>query len=233
MKFTRPSVPQPSRWTAEPLGDQAVLLTCRDDNIARQVTVALRGQNLPGVVDVVLAYHTVAVLLDPAATTVSRMVQVVRRLKVNKVQHKPTLHHIPCCYELGGDLELAAKDLKLSVDQLITLHTQTTFTICAIGFSPGFPYLGWLPKPLHGIRRRADPRKRVPAGSVAIVGKQSCIYPQETPGGWALIGRTPLELVNLQDEYFPLQAGDLLRFERVDESAFQRLLGDRLPSPGS
>jgi inhibitor of KinA len=215
-------------WTAEPLGDQAILLSCRDEATAQQIAAALREQAWEGVTDVVLAYHSVALHLDPSVRTVSQVLPLFNRLKLGKTKSEPRLHMIPCCYEMGEDLEAAASHLKLSVDRVITLHTQSTFTVFAIGFSPGFPYLGWIPKPLQGIPRRAEPRKRVPAGSVAIVGKQSCIYPQPTPGGWALIGRTPLELVNLKDGYFPLQAGDRVQFERVDESEYQRLIGNRL-----
>jgi inhibitor of KinA len=143
-----------------------------------------------------------------------------------KVQ--PRLHRIPCCYEMGLDLAAVAETLKLAEERVIELHMSTLFTVYAIGFSPGFPYLGWLPKELQGIARRAEPRLQVPTGSVGIVGKQSAIYPQATPGGWALIGRTPLELVNVSDSYFPLQVGDHVRFERIDEIMFRQLQGRRL-----
>jgi inhibitor of KinA len=231
VNFPHPAVPKPGRWSLEPLGDQAVLATCRNEETARQFAAAVKEQPPPGVVDVVLAYHTVAVLLDLAVTNVTQTTLELKRIKISKLALQSRLHRIPCCYEMGEDLEATAKELKLSIEELIRLHTETVFTIFAIGFSPGFPYLGWLPKPLQGVRRRAEPRKRVSPGSVAIVGQQSCIYPHATPGGWALLGRTPLELVNLKDEYFPLQTGDQLQFTQIDEAEYQRLLGTRLESP--
>jgi inhibitor of KinA len=142
-------------------------------------------------------------------------------MKLKKIEASSKLHTIPCCYELGEDLEMVAKQLELKVEQVIELHCETTFTIYAIGFSPGFPYLGWLPKKLQGIARRKEPRLKVPAGSVALVGKQSCVYPQSTPGGWALIGRTPMKLVDVQAGYFPLAVGDQVRFERMTEEAYR------------
>jgi inhibitor of KinA len=102
------------------------------------------------------------------------------------------------------------------------------YTVYAIGFSPGFPYLGYLPEALCGVPRLDAPRVRVDAGSVGLTGRQTGIYPQVRPGGWNLIGRTPLRLVDIADGYFPLRTGDRVRFTRIDESTFQQLKGERL-----
>jgi inhibitor of KinA len=118
----------------------------------------------------------------------------------------------------------------LPADDIIRLHTETEYTTYAIGFCPGFPYLGYLPDALCGVPRLETPRLRVEAGSVGLTGRQTGIYPLPRPGGWNLLGRTPLELVNVADGYFPLRAGDRVRFERIDEREFAHLQGERLPA---
>ncbi len=175
-----------------------------------------------------MAYHFLAVYIDPALLSVKRALDELKLLKPSHEEVESRLHAIPCCYEMGEDLASTAERLGLSTEEVIKLHTQTVFTIYAIGFSPGFPYLGWLPKELQGVSRRNEPRIRVPVGSVAIVGKQSAIYPQATPGGWALIGRTPLEIVNVQQGFFPMRIGDRVQFQRIDHEGFDQLLGGQL-----
>lgn len=205
----------------ETLGDRAVLATCRDEITAQQWAQAVREQAWPGVQDIVVAYHSVAVHVDLAMVPVSQFIKQLGSVKLKQLPSTGQLHTIPCCYELGEDLEAVAEQLKLKTEDVIALHSSTTFTIYAIGFSPGFPYLGWLPKELQGIARRSEPRVRVPVGSVAIVGKQSCIYPQSTPGGWALIGRTPRKIVDVQKGHFPLAVGDQMKFEAISKDAFE------------
>jgi inhibitor of KinA len=116
----------------------------------------------------------------------------------------------------------------LSAGEVIRLHTETQYTVYAIGFCPGFPYLGYLPAPLAGVPRLPSPRLRVEAGSVGLTGRQTGIYTEVRPGGWNLVGRTPLELVNVKDGYFPLRTGDQVCFEAIDAGEFQRLWGHRL-----
>src|SRR5205085_6205630 len=108
------------------------------------------------------------------------------------------------------------------------LHAAAEYTVYAIGFCPGFPYLGYLPPALSGVPRRAAPRLRVEAGSVGLTGRQTGIYTEVRPGGWNLIGRTPLELVHVGDADFPLRTGDRVRFDPIDIATFERLRGQRL-----
>ena len=98
----------------------------------------------------------------------------------------------------------------------------------AVGFLPGFPYAGPLAPELSGLARRAEPRERVAAGTVAIAGSQTGIYPQDSPGGWHLIGRTPLTIADASDGFFPIAAGDRLRFEPIPEAEHRARLGERL-----
>jgi inhibitor of KinA len=121
-----------------------------------------------------------------------------------------------------------ARQTGLSAEEVIALHAGAEYTVYAIGFSPGFPYLGYLPPALCGVPRLEAPRLRVEPGSVGLTGRQTGIYPEARPGGWNLIGRTPLALVDVADGYFPLRTGDRVRFVRVDEAEFARLRGRRL-----
>lgn len=218
-------MPAVSSWKVTPLGDRAALATCRDEGTAQSLAAALRELAWPGILDVVVAYHSLAVHVETSILPVSQLLPRLERLKLKKTTTTPRLHTIPCCYELGEDLDLVCQQLKLSREEVIRLHSSTVFTVFAIGFSPGFPYLGWLPKPLQGIQRRREPRLKVPPGSVAIVGKQSAVYPQATPGGWALIGRTPKKLVEIETGYFPLAVGDQARFEPMDAKAYEAWSG--------
>jgi inhibitor of KinA len=126
------------------------------------------------------------------------------------------------------DLDRVAHHTGLPLDRVIDLHTSQPFSVYAIGFSPGFPYLGYLPKQLEGVPRLASPRMRVEPGSVGLTGRQTGLYPLLRPGGWNIIGRTPLEMVNVEDGYFPLQVGDTVQFQRIDLAEFERLEGTRL-----
>lgn len=130
---------------------------------------------------------------------------------------------IPVCYDtqLASDLEMVCKTLSLSTEQLIEIHSQKLYTVFMTGFVPGFPYLGELDESLV-IPRKNTPAARVPAGSVAIAGKQTGIYPFEVPGGWQIIGRTPLLLFDKRKEpCCLLDAGMKVKFEPIDLLTFQ------------
>jgi inhibitor of KinA len=133
---------------------------------------------------------------------------------------------VPVCYELdyGKDLENLAKTKGLGIEELIALHSSTTYRIHFFGFLPGFMYLNGLPEILHSARK-AVPERAVPAGSVAIGGSQTGIYPRQSPGGWHIIGRTPLALFDAEKNP-PVWAspGDSLRFVPIHESELEKLL---------
>ena len=103
------------------------------------------------------------------------------------------------------DLARVAERTGLPADEVIRLHQQAEYTVYAIGFCPGFPYLGYLPPPLCGVPRLEKPRIKVEAGSVGMTERQTGIYTEPRPGGWNIIGRAPLELVHVADGYFPLR----------------------------
>ena len=135
---------------------------------------------------------------------------------------------VPCCYQLGADLEIVAELKGLTTKEVIRLHSETEYCVYAIGFSPGFPYMGYLPKELEGIPRLATPRLKVPAGSVGLTGVQTGIYPEQKPGGWHLIGQTPNLLVDILTQYFAFNIGDKVRFSPISNSTFKTLLVAKL-----
>ena len=214
-----------------PLGDQAVLAYLADEQAALRFAAAVRRASDPWLIDVVQAYTSVAIFYDLDRITYQEAAERLRGLEIGaaEVPLPPgRLHRIPCCYEFQLDLARVAEHTRLSADEIIRLHSDTEYTVYAIGFCPGFPYLGYLPPELCGVPRLEQPRLRVEAGSVGLTGRQTGIYTEPRPGGWNLVGRTPLELVNVANGYFPLRTGDRVRFERIDEAEFERLQGQRL-----
>jgi inhibitor of KinA len=214
-----------------PLGDQAALAYLADEEAALRFAAAVRGADEPWLIDVIQAYTSVAVFFDLGMINFAGVADQLARYPREHAEIAPELlgrlHVIPCCYELALDLERVAEHTGLACEEIIRLHTAVEYTVYAIGFCPGFPYLGYLPPALSGVPRLVAPRLRVEAGSVGVTGRQTGIYTEERPGGWNLIGRTPLELVNVADGYFPLRTGDRVRFERLDEFEFKRLRGQR------
>jgi inhibitor of KinA len=214
-----------------PLGDQAVLASFAAESEATRWAAAVRRLAPAWLVDVVQAYSAVAVYFDLDKATladVTRTLDALTRAGVPDIEAESRVHHIPCCYEWQLDLPHVAEETGLTSEEVICLHLAGEYTVYAIGFCPGFPYLGYLPAPLCGVPRLPSPRLRVEPGSVGLTGRQTGIYTEARPGGWNLIGRTPLELVHVADGYFPLRTGDRVRFVRIDETAFRRLQGQRL-----
>ncbi len=136
---------------------------------------------------------------------------------------------IPVCYdpEFGLDLEDVAAHNRISVADVVRLHSSATYYVCFLGFTAGFAYLGGMPEALH-TPRLATPRRMVASGSVGIAGGQTGIYPTETPGGWRLIGRTPLPMFDpLAQPPTRVQAGDKVLFSAIDRAEFERLQQER------
>jgi KipI family sensor histidine kinase inhibitor len=212
----------------EPLGDRAFLARFPDEPTAARWAEAVRGQAIAGLTDVVAAYRTAAVFADPGQVDLSTLETRLRAIAPPAGEQAPgRLVRLPVLYD-GPDLDEAAGRLGLSAGQLIARHAGRDYRVFAIGFMPGFPYAGYLPEALAGLPRRETPRARVPAGSVAIAGRQTGVYPGESPGGWHLLGRTPLQIVDVEHGIFPIQAGDLLRFDPIDQNRFDALRGHPL-----
>jgi len=219
-------------FSLQPLGDQAVLAYCADEAAALEFAGAARQSEPAWLVDVVQAYTSVAVFFDLDQVNYAQAAEHLQRFaqdrKEKGIVPQSRAHVIPCCYELQLDLARVVEHTGLKNEEVIRLHLETEYTVYAIGFCPGFPYLGYLPRALCGVPRLDTPRLRVDSGSVGLTGRQTGIYTEPRPGGWNLIGRTPLQLVNLAEGYFPLRTGDRVRFRRIDEAEFKNLLGQRL-----
>jgi KipI family sensor histidine kinase inhibitor len=159
------------------------------------------------------AHGTVTVQFDPDQITLDALATAIRRLATKRppVEEPGRLHRIPVVYD-GPDLQATAEQLGLSADRLIELHGKPIYRVFVVGFVPGWAYMGPLPEELM-IPRRSVPRTRVPAGSVAIAGQETGIYPLDSPGGWHLIGRTSIRLF-LPDSDPPslFRAGDRVKF---------------------
>ena len=177
------------------------------------------------------AYETVGIeLTDPISSFVESewIDSLLKELEGDLESESSVVHEIPVCYEMGEDIQKVSEFLHLPVEQIIAAHSGTTYCCAAVGFCPGFGYLKSLPSQLRGLPRLSSPRVRVEPGSVGITGEQTAVYPLARPGGWRIVGRTPLCLVDVRESYFPVSAGDLVRFHPIDSSEFTRRVGERL-----
>ncbi|HLY17463.1 MAG TPA: 5-oxoprolinase subunit PxpB [Bryobacteraceae bacterium] len=178
----------------------------------------------PGVTNVHPAYASVLIDFDPLAIGRLQLRQAAGELHARAHAaplDQPRTVEIPVIYggEHGPDLEDVAAFTGLSPDDVVELHSNTDYLVYFLGFSPGFPYLGGLPESI-AVPRLETPRRKVPAGSVAIGGKQTGVYPVASPGGWRIIGSTPLQL--FQPDADPptlLRMGDLVRFVPIARGA--------------
>jgi KipI family sensor histidine kinase inhibitor len=174
------------------------------------------------------AYASLLVDFDPLRLTHEELTAVVAPLIDESTSSGPELARhieIPVCYapEFAPDLQHVARHSLLSEEQVIAAHAAGDYFVYFLGFTPGFAYLGGLDSKLH-VPRLATPRKHVHAGSVGLAGEQTGVYPSDSPGGWQLIGRTPLRMFDASiDPPSRLQPGDRIRFLRIDRSEFDEL----------
>ncbi|MDY3554860.1 allophanate hydrolase subunit 1 [Gemmata sp. JC717] len=226
-----------------PLGDQAVLAYLADEPAAVALAATVRAADPVWLFDVVPAYASVGVFFDADQIRAADVMDWLNALASggrgpaeavlggnahSGGSRPPLAFRVPVCYEMQLDLARVCEHTGLSADAVIERHTATVYTVYAVGFVPGFPYLGYLPSELCGVGRLPSPRTRVEPGSVGLTGRQTGIYPLARPGGWNLIGRTPLTIVDAADGFFPLRVGDTVRFDRIDESRYRQLEGERL-----
>jgi KipI family sensor histidine kinase inhibitor len=216
------------RLELEPLGDRAFLARFPTEDAARAWAATVRDAGFQGVDDVVLAYRSTAVFADPDRCDLDGLERALRAVEPGPIDASAGARHVvPVLYD-GPDLERAAESLGLGVREVVDLHAGRDYHVFAVGFLPGFPYAGYLPLELSGLARRAEPRLEVPAGSVAIAGRQTGIYPSRSPGGWHLLGRTPLQIADPDAGRFPIRAGDAIRFRPIDQREFEAKLHERL-----
>ena len=216
-----------------PCGDQAVTVewgSTIDEHINRQVhAFARKVEELshPAITEVVPTYRSATVHYRPEVLSYEDLNQLLAPLAQGSAEEAEELPvvEIPVCYggEYGPDLEEVAQHCSLTPEEVIARHTAPTYRIYMLGFTPGFPYLGGM-DPSIAAPRRKEPRIHIPAGSVGIAGEQTGVYPIVSPGGWQLIGRTPLRLFDPQREQpILLSAGAGIRFVPIDEETFRKM----------
>jgi len=195
----------------------------------RTLGLALESARVPGLIEVVPTYRSLGVQFDPLATSGAvlqgQIEGVLARMNPADLP-PPRLVELPTVYggEYGPDLPFVAEHTDLPEAEVIRLHSEATYHVYMIGFSAGFAYLGGLPERLH-TPRLPSPRTRTPKGSVAIGGSQTGAYPADTPGGWRIIGRTPVELFDPRREPpTPMLPGDQVRFVPIGPAEYLRAL---------
>jgi inhibitor of KinA len=216
-----------------PAGDSALIVEFEeriDPAVnARAIAAAdaIQRAAVRGVRDVVPTFRSVAVYFDPLRTDYDRLLEQVHehsRHPLLSAGPGPPPRRIPVCYggELGPDLATVARFGQMSEDEAVQIHSATTYRVFMLGFVPGFAYLGIVDARI-AAPRHSTPRVRVPPGTVGIAGVQTGIYPAETPGGWQLIGRTPLKPFDpARPEPFLLRAGDSVEFYAIDRDEYDR-----------
>lgn len=220
--------------TYKPFGDKAILIewpkkidpNILSDLISHKKTIL--DNNIKEIVEIINAYNSLTVKY---LSTINNIYDEISRLKVlystkNKSEEQQNFKwEIPVCYhpEFGVDLRDLCGKRKLSEPEIIALHSQVVYTVYFIGFIPGFLYLGGLPKKLH-TDRKADPALRVPKGAVAIGGGQTGVYPAESPGGWHVIGNTPVHFFDVDnDPPCFAKPGDQIVFKAVSRKEYSEV----------
>lgn len=226
-----------------PLGDGALTVdfgneisASLNDRVLR-IAKTLQGNSFSGLQEIVPAYSSLTIFYDvftvrksfPDFATAFEAVKNLAEKAISQPQNlsnsKPRFVEIPVCYdaEFALDIDFVAQVNKITTAEIIKIHTNQIYRVFMLGFLPGFPYLGELDERI-AAPRKTEPRLRVPRGSVGIAGRQTGIYSLESPGGWQIIGRTPLALFDVQSEPPTLlQIGDELQFNEISRQEFAEL----------
>lgn len=229
------------RWRIDSSGPDGLIIRFGDDiDLARvsivraateRLSKALQGRRKE-IRDLIPSYSTVTVCYDPVQNDFASMSQKIRQLLVGLEDENKKdvgrLIEIPVYYDLevGPDLARVAQRHNMDVEEVILRHTQQDYDVFAIGFAPGFAYLGTVDDAI-ATPRLATPRARVPAGAVALADRQTAVYPIATPGGWNILGRTAVKMFDPQQEGLcPVTTGDRVRFVSVSREQFIAAGGD-------
>ncbi len=217
------------------INEQSILLYFKEE-ISEQnykdvdtTTQYILSKNISAIRDVVPSYRAIMINFDNKQLNYEQLITQLElddiELSTSNKNDDKKVIHIPVLYnlEVGPDLEEVAKHNNLSIDEVIKIHTDNEYLIYMLGFMPGFPFLGGLDKRLH-TPRRSEPRVKINAGSVGIANNQTGLYPSDSPGGWQIIGRTPLKVFDQYSNPMTLyEAGDYIKFYAIDESTFKEL----------
>jgi len=217
-----------------PSGDSGLILEVGNE-ISEEVNRKIRAliyciekKGLEEIIEILPTYTTILILYNPLKTSNDELIGKLRDVEesINDIQLPPAeIVHIPTLYgdEYGTDLEFVAEHNGLTIEQVIDIHSTPNYLVYMIGFTPGFPYLGGMSEKI-ATPRLEIPREKIPAGSVGIAGSQTGIYPIDSPGGWQLIGQTPLKLFDA--DRMPsvlLKAGQYIKFEPISRSEYDNI----------
>jgi KipI family sensor histidine kinase inhibitor len=193
----------------------------------KAVTTLIENMKILGINEVVPTYCSLMIHYNPLIIEHDNLLSILREVEENILNIElpsPEIIEIPVVYggQYGPDIENVAKHSNLTIEEIISIHTSAEYLIYMLGFTPGFPYLGGMDKRI-ATPRLSSPRTKIPAGSVGIAGEQTGIYPMQSPGGWQLIGSTPLELFNPERETILLKSGNYIVFKSIDEDEYIRI----------
>lgn len=201
------------------------------NNKVRSMAIVMEQETLKGVLETIPTYRSLLIIYDPAITNPAKLKKDILALEERLSEIKippPGTVEIPVCYggKFGPDIQFVAEHNSMTADDVVRIHSQTEYRIYMIGFTPGFPFLGGLSEVLY-TPRLETPRSFVPEGSVGIANNQTGIYPVASPGGWQLIGRTPIRLFAPErSKPFIYKAGDRIKFKAISEENYTRLAGE-------
>lgn len=186
-------------------------------------------KKLEGIVDLIPSYTTLYITYDIFNTSYEELVSKIKAIKYTQQLNvsSSVLHEIPVYYatEVGPDLQRISEAKNISIEEIITLHTSKDYNVFAIGFAPGFAYLGEVDEKI-AMGRLQSPRKMIAQGSVAIADTQTAIYPQNSPGGWNIIGNTPFKMFDKSLKTLcPVNMGDRIKFKSISKEEFEALKG--------
>ncbi|MDA0109441.1 5-oxoprolinase subunit PxpB [Vibrio sp. La 4.2.2] len=187
-----------------------------------------------GILNLTPSYTSLLVEYHPLRVDEQQLRQFITDIKVieTSLSTPSSITVLPAYYapEVGPELDSMSRDLSLAIERIIEIHSQTLYTVCAIGFAPGFAFLAQVSEAIQ-VPRLVTPRHFVPKGSIGIANNQTAVYPQDTPGGWQIIGNCPIELYNPQKpQDSKLKVGNNVRFEAIDKQEFISLGGKICPN---
>lgn len=201
------------------------------NNKVRSMAIVMEKESLTGVLEVIPTYRSLLIIYEPDMTNPTKLEKEIlaleERLSTIKIP-PPDRVEIPVCYggKYGPDIRFVAEHNSITTDDVVRIHSRAEYQIYMIGFTPGFPFLGGLPKKLY-TPRLETPRSFVPERSVGIANNQTGIYPVASPGGWQLIGRTPIKLFDPESSKpFLYKAGDRIKFTPISAEDYNRLAGE-------
>lgn len=214
-------------------GDRAIVMEFgneinKDINAKIRSTMAAIDGNIDGIVEMTPTYRSITIVYEPEKLSYSELVEQLKKyesVSSSDGEEKVNLIEIPTLYggEYGPDMDFVKSNAGLSEEEVVKIHTGIDYLVYMLGFAPGFTYLGGMDERIATPRLKS-PRLKIEAGSVGIAGSQTGMYPSESPGGWQLIGRTPLKLYNPESEppVF-IQAGDYIRYVSIDEEEYNKI----------